>query len=127
AVIGLGTMGSMALWQLAEKGVSVTGFEQFGIGHDRSAVGGESRLFRTAYREGAEYVPLLRRSRELWRDLEEKSGNRLLSLIGGLTIGKADSVGVKNVLKSIYDYNIQHKSYDAKEAQQLFPQHKFDS
>src|SRR5699024_8571596 len=32
-----------------------------------------------------------------------------------------------NVLKSIYDYNIQHKSYDAKEAQQLFPQHKFDS
>ncbi|SFB02057.1 sarcosine oxidase [Lentibacillus halodurans] len=127
AVIGLGTMGSMVSWQLAKKGVSVTGFEQFGIGHDRSAVGGESRLFRTAYREGAEYVPLLRRARQLWCDLEEQSGNRLLSLIGGLTIGKADSVNVRNVLKSILDYNIQHKLYDVKEAQPLFPQHRFDS
>lgn len=125
AVVGLGTMGSMALWQLAKKGIDVTGFEQFGIGHDRSAVGGESRLFRTAYREGAEYVPLLRRSKELWNDLEQESGNQLLTLNGGLAIGKADSDNLKNVLKSIHDYNIQHESYDANTAQKLFPQHKF--
>lgn len=56
-VIGLGAIGSMALWQLAKRGVDVTGFEQFGIGHDRSGVGGESRLFRVAYKEGAQYVP----------------------------------------------------------------------
>lgn len=43
AVIGLGTVGSMALWQLSKQSdVEVSGFEQFGIGHDRSAVGGIS-------------------------------------------------------------------------------------
>lgn len=58
AVIGLGSMGSMTIWQLARRGVSVIGFEQFGIGHDRGAAGGDTRIFRTAYAEGAEYVPI---------------------------------------------------------------------
>ncbi|MCT1903069.1 N-methyl-L-tryptophan oxidase [Oceanobacillus sojae] len=125
AVVGLGTMGSMTLWKLSQQGVDVTGFEQFGVGHDRSAVGGESRLFRTAYREGPEYVPLLKRSRELWRELEKESGNQLLTLNGGLTIDRANSDNFKNVLKSIYDYQINHEVFDIKEAVKLFPQHKF--
>ncbi|MFF3601892.1 NAD(P)-binding domain-containing protein, partial [Kitasatospora indigofera] len=29
AVVGLGAMGANALWRLAERGVSVVGFEQF--------------------------------------------------------------------------------------------------
>src|SRR5690625_978515 len=116
AVIGLGTMGSMALWQLAKAGVDVTGFEQFGIGHDRAAVGGESRLFRTAYREGPEYVPLLRRSHALWRELEKDSGNTLLTLNGGLTIAKETSENFKNVLKSIHDFSIDYEAFDNSEA-----------
>lgn len=55
----------MTLWQLAKRGIQAVGFEQFGIAHDRSAAGGESRMFRTAYMEGADYVPLLKKSREL--------------------------------------------------------------
>jgi len=125
-VIGLGTMGSMALWQLAKKGVTVEGFEQFGIGHDRSAVGGESRLFRTAYREGAQYVPLLRNAKELWRELEAESGNQLLNLCGGLTIGKHGSDNMKNVLKSIQEYNIDHEIFSTNEARKLFPQHRLN-
>lgn len=125
AVIGLGTMGSMALWQLAKEGVDVTGFEQFGIGHDRSAVGGESRLFRTAYLEGPEYVPLLRRSHELWRELEKDTKQNLLSLVGNLTIGKKSSDYVVNVLKSIDDFAIEHEVYDVDDAKKLYPQHKF--
>ena len=125
AVIGLGTMGSMALWQLAKAGVDVTGFEQFGIGHDRSAVGGESRLFRTAYLEGPEYVPMLRRSQELWRKLEVETEQKLLSLVGNLTIGKKTSDYVVNVLKSIEQFAIEHEVYDVNEARKLYPQHKF--
>ncbi|MFA1820843.1 N-methyl-L-tryptophan oxidase [Virgibacillus oceani] len=126
AVIGLGTMGSMAVWQLAKRDISVTGFEQFGIGHDRSAVGGESRLFRTAYREGAEYVPLLRSASNLWRDLEKESGNKLLSMTGGLTIGKKNTENVNNVLTCINDFDIDHAQYTVEEARKLFPQHKIE-
>ena len=35
AVIGLGAVGAMALWRLAERRVRVEGFERFGIAHDR--------------------------------------------------------------------------------------------
>jgi len=58
AVVGLVSMASMAAWQLARDGQSDLGFERFGIGHDRSAVGGESRASRTAYLEGPQYVPI---------------------------------------------------------------------
>jgi glycine/D-amino acid oxidase-like deaminating enzyme len=37
AVIGVGAMGSMALWRLAARGASVIAFERFEPGHDRGS------------------------------------------------------------------------------------------
>ena len=37
AVVGLGAFGAAALWQLAKRGVSVIGIEQFQVGHDRGS------------------------------------------------------------------------------------------
>lgn len=124
AVIGVGTMGSMAMWQLAKRGVSVIGFEQFGIGHDRAAVGGETRIFRTAYKEGAEYVPILKQSKQLWRELEQETNHSLLNLNGGLTIGDPEEDLVKSVLKSIKDYNLDHEIISYEQAKKKYPQHK---
>lgn len=50
AVIGLGSIGSMALWQASHLSDSVTGFEAASPAHGRSAVGGDTRLFRMIYR-----------------------------------------------------------------------------
>lgn len=124
-IIGVGTMGSMAAWQLAKRDISVIGFEQFGIGHDRSAAGGESRLFRTAYMEGPEYVPLLFQAKKLWRKLEEESGNSLLFLNGGLMIGEADSLEIKTILNSIQEFRLAHEILPKEKAEQKFPQFKF--
>lgn len=126
-IIGLGTMGSMAAWQLAKAGASVIGFEQFGIGHDRSAAGGESRIFRTAYKEGSNYVPLLKDAYQLWRELEEESGNNLLTLTNGLIIGNPDSEEMKNVFKSIQDYDLDHEILSKEEAKIKYPQHHLHS
>jgi len=123
AVIGVGAIGSMAMWRLAERGQKVLGFEQFGIGHDRSAVGGGSRIFRTAYKEGFEYVPLNQKSLDLWRELEEKSSNDLLTLNGCLTIGNAQLDSIKNVKKSIDDFNLEHEILDRDQAKKYYPQH----
>jgi sarcosine oxidase len=46
AVIGLGSIGSMALWQASRSCNSVVGFEAQSPGHARSAVGGDTRLIR---------------------------------------------------------------------------------
>lgn len=123
-IIGVGTMGSMAAWQLAKKGLSVIGFEQFGIGNDRTAAGGESRLFRTAYMEGPEYVAMLQEAKKLWRELETESGNSLLTLNGGLMIGESNSLEIKTVLKSIEDFKLEHEILEGDQAAICYPQFK---
>ncbi|GHF14753.1 N-methyltryptophan oxidase [Amycolatopsis deserti] len=124
AVVGLGTMGSMTAWQLARAGADVLGFEQFGIGHDRSAAGGESRIFRTAYQEGPEYVPLLREAQRLWRELEAESGWRLLTTTGGLTIGTEGTEAMTNVLASIDRFGLPAEVLDAEAMAWRYPQHR---
>lgn len=121
-IVGVGTMGSMAMWQLARSGVFVIGFEQFGTGHDRSAAGGESRIFRTAYLEGAEYVPLLQESYRQWLQLEEETGKQLLTINGGLMIGAPNSQNLRNVLKSIETFGLDHEVLNEQAAQSRFPQ-----
>ncbi|MES3707405.1 N-methyl-L-tryptophan oxidase [Pseudomonas putida] len=126
AVVGLGAMGSMALWNLAQAGVHVEGFDQYGLADQRTGVGGESRLFRTAYKEGAHYVPLLKRARQLWRYLETQAGVHLLRLCGGLTIGQPKDEGIVKVLQSIRDFDIDHQLLDPTDAAKRFPAHRFD-
>lgn len=124
AVIGVGSMGSMALWQLALAGVDVIGFEQYAPGHDRAAAGGESRIFRTAYLEGPQYVPLLQRALELWHELEHESGQPLLTMTGGLMIGTEDSETIRNVLASCEQFNLAHEVLDGQEMARRYPQHR---
>jgi sarcosine oxidase len=123
-VVGIGTMGSMALWRLAQRGVRAIGFEQFGVGHDRGAAGGESRIFRTAYMEGSEYVPLLQEAYCGWRELERATGIGLLRLTGGLTIGDSGAATMQRVLESVSRFQLEHEVLDRAAAGERFPQHR---
>ena len=124
AVIGVGTMGSMTLWQLARRGISAMGFEQFGIPHDRSAHGAETRIFRTAYMEGAPYVPLLRAALQGWRELEQETGRAVLRMTGGLSIGDPGADWMQRVMVSIREFQLEHEVLDAGQASRRFPQHR---
>ncbi len=120
-VVGVGSMGSMALWQLAQRGVRVIGFEQFTLGHDRGAAGGETRMFRTAYQEGHAYVPLLQEARRLWRALEEETGTSLLSLNGLATIGTPDSRYITGAMECIERFGLDAEILSADEANTRYP------
>lgn len=124
AVLGTGTMGAMTLWRLARRGVRAVGLEQFAPGHDRSAAGGETRIFRTAYLEGPQYVPLLQEALTLWQELEAENGRQLLALGGGLMIGTPDSPPIQNLLESIRAFDLAHEILDARTAQDRYPQHR---
>lgn len=126
AVVGVGSIGSMVLWQLSKAGFDSVGFEQFGTAHDRSAAGGESRMFRTAYMEGANYVPLLKESRKLWTELEEESGLDLLTMTGGLMIGPREHYKIANVIQSTQDFDIKHEVLEPADVSARFPQHILD-
>jgi glycine/D-amino acid oxidase-like deaminating enzyme len=87
AVIGLGSIGSMALWQASRLSDSVTGFEAASPAHGRSGVGGDTRQFSMLYRGNPGYYPILERSEDLWADLEAETGQDILTRCGGLSIG----------------------------------------
>lgn len=82
-VLGLGAMGSAALYQLARRGVTPVGIEQFAIGHALGSSGGQSRVFRTFY-EDPLYTQLAEAAIPLWRELENRSGETILTLCGNL-------------------------------------------
>jgi len=85
-VIGLGAMGSATAWQLARRGARVLGIDRDAPPHTHGSHCGESRITRTAIGEGDMYVPLVRRSHEIWREVEAATGESLLHLTGGLWI-----------------------------------------
>ena len=67
AVIGVGSVGSMALWQASKLGIAPVGFEAVAPAHPRSAVGGDTRLFRMTYRGEHNFYPVLQLAERLWR------------------------------------------------------------
>jgi sarcosine oxidase len=123
AVVGLGSMGSQALWQVARRGVSVIGIEQFAPGHDRGAGHGESRIIRSCYQEGPQYVPLVQAAFGLWRELERETGQALLTETGALYIGRADGY-LRGSLAAAEEHGLPHELLSAAEARRRFPQHR---
>lgn len=81
-VVGLGAMGSAATYQLARRGLRVLGLEMFQPGHDQGSSHGDHRMIRSSTFTDDGYVPLAARSFELWRQIEEESGRRLLEMTG---------------------------------------------
>ena len=69
-VIGLGAMGSAALYQLSQRGNKILGIDRFTPPHRQGSTHGETRITRQAIGEGEEYVPLSLRSYEIWDELE---------------------------------------------------------
>lgn len=126
AVIGTGSIGSMALWQTSRQDGSVLGFEARTPAHPRSAVGGDSRLFRMTYRGTDPYYPILQRSRQLWGELEEESGRSVFGRSGGLSIGHRDGDYIPALLDSIRAVGAEHEILDRAEMAERYPQHDLD-
>ena len=83
AVVGMGALGSAAAYHLARRGARVVAFEQYELGHVRGASHDTSRIVRTSY--GApEYVRLAQSAYRDWDDLQQESGERLLTITGGV-------------------------------------------
>lgn len=120
-VVGLGAMGSAAAAHAASRGRRVLGVEQFQPAHDQGSSHGRSRVIRLAYFEHPAYVPLLRRSYELWRRLEAATGRDLLQITGGLMIGSPDTAVVSGSVRSAREHQLDHELLDAAELHRRFP------
>src|SRR5215467_207229 len=120
-VLGVGGMGSAALYHLARRGRRVLGIEQFSLGHELGSSHGATRIIRLAYAEHPTYVPLLRRAYQLWRELETQAGERLLFVTGGIDAGEENSETIKGSLLSCKMHDLTHEQLDSASLNRRFP------
>jgi sarcosine oxidase len=107
-VIGAGSMGSPACFHLASRGYRVLGLEQFDkTPHDKGAHAGQSRIIRKAYFEHPDYVPLLNRAYDNWRQLEKLTGEQVYFKTGMLYCGPARHGVMQGVKKSADQFAIE--------------------
>ena len=120
-VVGLGAMGSAAICDLAQRGLTVLGLDQFAPPHSQGSSHGETRVIREAYFEHPSYVPLVQRAYELWADLQRRSGEQLYLRTGGLMIGSAEGAVVSGALRSAREHQLQHELISSAGIAQRFP------
>jgi len=121
AVVGLGAMGSAALYALAQRGHRVIGIDRFEPGHHLGSSYGESRIIRMAYYEDPVYVPLLRLAYEAWERLERHTGEYILTITGILEAGIEGSALVEGSLRSALQHDIPHERLLHGEVNKRFP------
>ena len=120
-VVGLGAMGSASAYHLASRGMRVLGLDRFQPPHNFGSSHGRTRIIREAYFEDPSYVPLLQRAYELWAELENKSGRKLLLQTGGLMLGPRDGVLVSGARRSAEQHGLKHELLSSAQIRARFP------
>jgi sarcosine oxidase len=94
AVIGLGLMGSAALYALARRRADVLGFDPLPVGSNRGSSHGSCRVFRRFNAENSAYTALSDHAFAGWRALEAASGATMLLPSQVLEAGPAGCASV---------------------------------
>ncbi len=125
-VVGLGAVGSAALYQLSGKGKKVLGLDQYEPPHIYGSTHGETRIIRQAYYEGKQYVPILKAAYEVWREIEKNSGDSFFEIADVLMIGSRQNSIVEQSEESAKAYDLPYEIFDHKELRNRYPQFNAD-
>jgi len=129
-VLGLGGLGSAALYWLARRGGGdVLGIEQLSLNHPYGASQDHSRIIRLAYDDPA-YAALTPHTYIAWRTVEDEAGLQLVFQTGGLILssgevhsgGRLASSSVEAYAAAMQQAGIPHESWSAAETMRHFPQ-----
>lgn len=129
AVLGLGAMGASTLYQLTKAGVKAVGIDRHAPPHDQGSSHGDTRITRLSNGEGPQYLPLVRNSHRIWRELESLSGEALFEQCGVLLMTSSPLYDPQNpadfthrTLELAKTYGIDHQVLDATQIRQRFGQ-----
>ncbi len=119
-VLGLGAMGSAALYHLALRGIPAVGIERFGLVHARGSTHGPSRVFRVFYPNPL-YVEMGLAAQTQWRELETRTGGNLLTLCGQLVLSRPDNPHFQHGLSALDTMQESHTPLSHADIQSRFP------
>lgn len=121
AIVGAGIMGAMTACELARDGVKVALIDQSPLPNPAGASLDHSKVFRFAYPDQL-YAKLAVDALNLWRELEEASGERLLTPTGVLMIGRDESSSERATYDALRSLDLAAELLESSEAARRFPQ-----
>jgi sarcosine oxidase len=123
-------MGAATLYQLAKHGAKAVGIDRYVPPHVHGSSHGDTRITRLSVGEGPAYIPLVRRSHVIWRELEAQSGEHLFEQCGVLVMTSSEAPtlhhGVADFTTRTIDLarqnGIPHEVLSASQIRMRFPQ-----
>ncbi|HEV7243006.1 MAG TPA: FAD-dependent oxidoreductase [Thermoanaerobaculia bacterium] len=120
-VIGAGSFGAWTALHLQRLGAQVTLVDAWGPGNTRSSSGGESRVIRAIYGPDRIYVEMVKRSYELWEQLDPS----LYVETGALWLHRGDDAYVRSSVPVLKDLGFPVEQIALAEAARRYPQISF--
>ncbi len=121
-VLGLGGIGSAAIFWLASRGADVLAVEQFEEGHGRGSSEDHSRIIRLSYHNRG-YVELAKKAWEAWEAVEVASGDQLTIRTGGLDLAPSGgAIDIGGYRQALGEAGVQFDELDSDAIMRRWPQ-----
>ena len=122
-VVGLGGIGSGAVYWLSRRlGDRVLGLEQFELGHVNGASQDHSRIIRLSYHR-PDYVRLARRAYDTWAEVEQESGETIVTVTGGLDVAPRDAaIPLSDYTSAMDAEGVPYEQLDGAQIMRRWPQ-----
>jgi len=120
-IVGVGGIGAMAAWQLAQAGHEVLALEQFTLDHDLGSSYGDSRIVRRVYTD-ALYTALMADAYPLWDELQAPfPEEEMFRRAGGIFFGPADHPQVRAAQEALAASRVEYEVLAAAACARRFP------
>ncbi len=120
-VVGAGAFGVWTALHLQRLGARVTLVDAWGAGHTRSSSGGETRVIRAIYGPDRIYVEMVRRSYEMWLELDPS----LYVETGALWLHRGEDAYVRSSIPILSELGFPVDSIALDDARRRWPQIEF--
>jgi sarcosine oxidase len=120
-IVGAGGAGCATTYFLNRDGRSTLTIDRYRLNHAFGSSHGRSRILRTAYSEGAHYVPLVLRSRLLWKRLAKEVAQEIFRPTGVVLVGRRDASRIRGALKSAALHGLPHQILSPEATLARFP------